>query len=154
VPLLHAVSRSEATPTYKALLDALVRVAENTGYHRISIASVQMDHSRAIRNAVRQHSEYTVIIDCRIHVARGMLKNKHRLVSAEYGEVAHRHFTLLHSIGSRELFDAFKTVVLRTPGRSLGWGMFLCWCGWDPWCGQPQPVHRVLFPVRLVPFLL
>ena len=62
VPLLHAVSRSEATPTYKALLDVLVRVSENTGYPRISIASVQMDHSRAIRNAVRQHSEYTVII--------------------------------------------------------------------------------------------
>jgi hypothetical protein len=140
VPLLHAVSRSEATPTYKALLDALVRVAENTGYHRISIASVQMDHSRAIRNAVRQHSEYTVIIDCRIHVARGMLKNKHRLVSAEYGEVAHRHFTLLHSIGSRELFDAFKTVVLRT-WREAGEDAYADWFesvylaeAWDGGC--------------------
>ena len=99
-----------------------------------------MDHSRAIRNAVRQHSEYTVIIDCRIHVARGMLKNKHRLVSAEYGEVAHRHFTLLHSIGSRELFDAFKTIVLRT-WREAGEDAYADWFesvylaeAWDGGC--------------------
>lgn len=85
-----------------------------------------MDHSWSIRNAVREEDEDTIIIDCRIHVSRGMLKNKHRLLDEEYGEVAHKHFNLLHQCGTREVFDALKEVVLRT-WRDAGEGAFADW---------------------------
>ena len=86
-------------------------MANSLGYSEITIQAVGMDHSQACLNAAKAAGA-ACVVDCSVHVDRGMFKNRGRLKKGDYLETALQHVRMLVSITDRETFDYGAQVVL------------------------------------------
>jgi len=72
-------------------------------YQNITILATGMDHSSATNAAARKNgSEH--VVDCSVHVDRGMMKKRGKLVDDTYLEQARRHVRMLVGITDPDIF--------------------------------------------------
>jgi hypothetical protein len=118
VPLLHCFTRSEGKDSIGALFSTARELATCFGYPGMTILASGMDHSQAACNAATEAgSRY--VVDCSVHVARGMEKNRGRLKDPEYIKVIREHLKMLVGITCREIFDRGMSICL-TAWRAHG----------------------------------
>jgi hypothetical protein len=111
VPLLHAFARSEGHQPCEALFSSFKSIAKGLGFANLSIAAVGMDHSQALHNAAKTAGA-EFMVDCYIHVDRGMMKNRGKLKKSAYIETARDHIRMLSKITERSIFDRGMEIVL------------------------------------------
>jgi hypothetical protein len=87
-------------------------VANVFEYPDITILATRMDHSQATCNAAMDNGSESVV-DCSVHVDRGMMKNQHRLKKKGYFETTKHHLKMLVSITDRDIFEAGCAAVLQ-----------------------------------------
>ena len=80
VPLLQACSRSEAQPTFDALLLVLKKLCSQFGFEDVHIKSWGIDHCWASRNAAVEAQADVNIVDCSAHIARKLTEHRHKYV--------------------------------------------------------------------------
>jgi hypothetical protein len=129
------------------MIQVLKRFALELGYGSLKIASAQMDHSYSIRNAVRNEDEETALVDCFVHVNRGLMKHKALLHDPEYIDTAQKHFRLMCEVTDRDIFDLLTSCVL-CEWREAGEGAFADWFesvyladNWDNGCFLRVPAR-------------
>jgi hypothetical protein len=95
------------------------------GYPDMTIRATGMDHSDATNNAAMEN-ESKHVIDCSVHVDRGMVKNSGLLGQHEYLEEARRHVRMLVGITDPHIFLAGCKTVLEA-WRGSGNERFADW---------------------------
>lgn len=83
VPLLFTCMRAEASPAYANTVGTLQLLAAKLGYTGVHIQCASMDHSFAIMNGAKERESEIRIVDCSVHVKRGMRKNLSRLIDTD-----------------------------------------------------------------------
>jgi hypothetical protein len=108
VPLLHACCRFKAQPVYDALLEALKMIGHYYGHDvdNIDLAAGNSDHSYSIINAEKK-AEIKRLVDCSIHVQRGMKKHQSLLDDKEYYDTIKLHFRYMQKPAS----DRIKNII-------------------------------------------
>lgn len=102
-------------------------LAGSLGYPSLTIQAVGMDHSYSIRNAAMETGGADGVIDCSIHVDRGIMKNRDKLQFPANLETVRSHFRMLVRITNREIFDRGVAVVLATWRDHLNEDVFADW---------------------------
>jgi hypothetical protein len=92
------------------MLDCFKTISHDLGFRNLTIATVGMDHSQALRNAAKSVGAECVV-DCYIHVDRGMMKNRGRLHDSAYIETAQDHIRLMSRITDKAIFDRGMNLV-------------------------------------------
>jgi hypothetical protein len=107
------------------MLDCFKTIAHGLGFTNLTIAAVGMDDSQAMRNAAESIGAEGVV-DCYIHVDRGMMKNRGKLHDTAYIETARNHVRMLSRIIDKEIFDHGMDIVL-AEWRCHGENAFADW---------------------------
>jgi hypothetical protein len=93
---------------FKVLYD----LAASLGYPAMTIQAVGMDHSYSIRNAAMETGHAEGVVDCSVHVDRGIMKNRDKLQFSENLEIIRSHLRMLVKITNQDIFDRGVAVVL------------------------------------------
>jgi hypothetical protein len=93
------------------MFDCFKKIAHGLGFTNLSIAATGMDHSQALRNAAKAAGVENVV-DCYVHVDRGMMKNRGKLHDSAYIEAARSHIRMLAKITDKAIFDRGMDIVL------------------------------------------
>jgi hypothetical protein len=109
------------------MFKVLHALAGTLGFPSLTIQAVGMDHSYSIRNAAIETGGAEGVVDCSIHVDRGIMKNRDKLQNPENLDTVRSHFRMLVRITNREIFDRGVAVVLADWRDNLNEDVFAAW---------------------------
>jgi hypothetical protein len=77
------------------MFKVLHALAGTLGFPSLAMQAVEVDHSYSIRNAAIDTGGAEGVVDCSIHVNRGIVKNRDKLQNPENLDTVRRHFRML-----------------------------------------------------------